>query len=207
MIEASAPGRVNLIGEHTDYNGGFALPSVIPLETRVRVEPRSDQRVHVTSDTEAAPAQYSLGDEKPTGTWLDYVAGLTWSLRRNGLRRAHGFDLQITSDVPVGKGLSSSAALEVSVLRGLRALYSLTLSDLEIAMLAHTTETQFVGAPVGVMDQMVCSLGSRGSAFFLDAATRGFHDVRLPPGTSIRIIARAAITGFAAANATKRRGR
>jgi len=174
--------------ENTPTTTAFALPTVLPLHTRVRVEPRSDQHVYVTSDTEAAPAHYSLGDEKPSGTWLDYVAGLTWALRRNGLRRTHGFDLQITSDVPVGKGLSSSAALEVSVLRGLRALYSLTLSDLEIAMLAHTTETQFVGAPVGVMDQMVCSLGHAGSAFFLDAATRDFHDVPLPAGTGVQVI-------------------
>ena len=188
MIEASAPGRVNLIGEHTDYNGGFALPWVVPLQTRVRIEPRTDQIVCVTSDAQTDVERYTLGDEKPTGGWLDYVAGLTWSLRRSGHRRAAGFDLHVTSDVPVGKGLSSSAALEVSILRGLRALYSLTLTDLDIAMLAHTTETQFVGAPVGVMDQMVCSLGSKGSAFFLDAASREFHDVPLPVGTCVRII-------------------
>jgi len=188
LIEAAAPGRINLIGEHTDYNGGFAMPTVIPLETHVRMTPRTDQIVCVTSDTQdGGPRQYTLGDEKPTGTWIDYVAGVTWTLRRNGNRRT-GFDLQITSDVPVGKGLSSSAALEVAVLRGLRELHSLTLSDLEIALLAHAAETQFVGAPVGVMDQMVCSLGTRGSAFFLDAATREFHDVRMPAGTSIRII-------------------
>ena len=188
MIEAWAPGRINLIGEHTDYNDGFALPSVVPLQTHVRLTPRTDQIVSVTSDAEAAPCQYTLGDEKPSGTWLDYVAGLTWSLRRSGHRHAPGFDLQITSDVPVGKGLSSSAALEISILRGLRALYSLTLSDMELAMLAHTTETQFVGAPVGVMDQMVCSLGRAGSAFFLDAATRDFHHVPLPVGTSVQVI-------------------
>ena len=188
MIEATAPGRINLIGEHTDYNGGFAMPTVIPLETHVRITPRADQIVRVTSDTQGSAVQeYTLGDEKPTGTWIDYVAGVTWTLRRNGNRRC-GFEMQITSDVPVGKGLSSSAALEVAVLRGLRALHSLTISDLEIALLAHAAETQFVGAPVGVMDQMVCSLGRRGCAFFLDAATREFHDVRLPPGTSIRII-------------------
>jgi galactokinase len=179
---------VNLIGEHTDYNGGFALPTVLPLETRVRLAPRADQVVRVDSDSQDGQThEYTLGDEKPTGTWVDYVAGVTWSLRRNGSRRS-GFDLHIASDVPVGKGLSSSAALEVAVLRGLRALHSLTLSDLEIALLAHAAETQFVGAPVGVMDQMVCSLGTRGSAFFLDAATREFCDVQLPPGTTLKVI-------------------
>ena len=179
---------MNLIGEHTDYNGGFALPTVIPLVTRVTLEPRTDHIVHVTSDAQTAVEQYTIGDEKPSGGWLDYVAGLTWSLRRGGHRRMAGFELHITSTVPAGKGLSSSAALLVAVLRGLRAMYSMTLSDLEIALLAHAAETQFVGAPVGVMDQMVCSLGTRGSAFFLDAATREFCDVQLPPGTTLKVI-------------------
>ncbi len=189
MIEASAPGRVNLIGEHTDYNGGLALPSVIPLSTRVRLSARRDQMVCMWSESQGGdPQQYVLGDERPAGAWTDYVAGLTWMLRRSGCRRPHGFDLRISSEVPVGKGLSSSAALEVAVLRGLRALYSLTMSDLEVALLAHAAETQFVGAPVGVMDQMVCSLGAAGKAFFLDAATREFKDVPLPVGTSISIV-------------------
>jgi galactokinase len=109
-------------------------------------------------------------------------------LRRSGARRTTGFDLHITSEVPVGKGLSSSAALEVAVLRSLRSAYSLTLSDLEIAMLAHAAETQFVGAPVGLMDQMICSLGADGSALFLDADTREYREVKLPPDLSLKII-------------------
>lgn len=188
MIEASAPGRVNLIGEHTDYNDGFALPAVIPLTTHVRVTPRTDTLVRLCSEAQdGVTHEYTLGDERPTGAWTDYVAGLTWTLRRGGCRRS-GFDLEVSSEVPVGKGLSSSAALEVAVLRGLREAFTLPLSDMEIALVAHAAETQFVGAPVGVMDQMVCSLGTRGSAFFLDAASRAFEDVPLPPGTSLRII-------------------
>ena len=189
MIEVSAPGRVNLIGEHTDYNGGFALPTVIPLATHVQLTPRNDEIVKVRSDAEVHdPEQYVLGDEKPAGTWVDYIAGVTWTLRRSGARRTSGFDLNITSEVPVGKGLSSSAALEVAVLRSLRSAYSLTLSDLEIAMLAHAAETQFVGAPVGLMDQMICSLGADGSALFLDADTREYREVKLPPDLSLKII-------------------
>ena len=188
MIEATAPGRVNLIGEHTDYNGGFVLPTILPLQTSVTLTPRTDQIVHACSDLEEEKIkEYTLGDEKPTGSWIDYVAGVTWTLRRSGSRRC-GFNLDITSNVPLGKGLSSSAALEVAVLRGLRTMNSLTLSDLEIALLAHAAETQFVGAPVGLMDQMVCSLGTRGNAFFLDAGSREFKDIPLPPGTSIKII-------------------
>ena len=186
--KASAPGRVNLIGEHTDYNGGFCMPSVLPLHTQVWLSPRSDATVRLASDAqEGDVANYTIGDEKPAHSWVDYVAGVTWALKRAG-RRLAGFDMLITSDVPVGKGLSSSAALEVAALRGLRSLTSLDLSDLEIAMLAHTAETEFVGAPVGVMDQMVCSLGKEGYAFFLDAASREYRDVPMPAATSLRVI-------------------
>ncbi|HET9833955.1 MAG TPA: galactokinase [Vicinamibacterales bacterium] len=186
--KASAPGRVNLIGEHTDYNGGFCLPTVLPLHTQVWVAPRSDQMVRLASDAqEGDVAEYTIGAEKPASSWVDYVAGVTWTLRRGGHRLA-GFDMLITSDVPVGKGLSSSAALEVAALRGLRSLLSLQLSDLDIAMLAHAAETQFVGAPVGVMDQMVCSMGKDGFAFFLDAASREFKQVPMPDQTALRVI-------------------
>src|SRR5262249_46312878 len=132
-------------------------------------------------------ADYTIGSEKPAGTWVDYVAGITWALGRAGYH-CQGFDMLITSDVPVGKGLSSSAALEVSALRGVRSLSSLQISDLDIAMLAHTAETEFVGAPVGVMDQMVCSLGKDGFAFLLDAASREHKDISMPPETSLRVI-------------------
>ena len=187
-LKASAPGRVNLIGEHTDYNGGFCMPSVLPLHTQVWLGSRSDQKVRLASDAqEGEVAGYATGDEKAAGTWVDYVAGVTWALRRGG-RQIGGFDMLITSDVPVGKGLSSSAALEVAVLRGLRQLFSLDISDLEIALLAHTAETQFVGAPVGIMDQMVCSLGKNHFAFFLDAASRDFKHVPMPASTSLRVI-------------------
>jgi galactokinase len=186
--KASAPGRVNLIGEHTDYNGGFCLPTVLPLRTQVWMARRSDRTVRLTSDAERGEvADYVIGSEKPAGTWVDYVAGVTWALNRAG-HRCMGFDMLITSDVPVGKGLSSSAALEVSALRGARSLWSLQLSDFDIAMLAHTAETEFVGAPVGVMDQMVCSLGKEGFAFLLDAASREYKDISMPGETSLRII-------------------
>src|SRR5215470_1739158 len=186
--KASAPGRVNLIGEHTDYNGGFCLPSILPLHTQVWLARRADRTVRLTSDAEHGEvADYTIGHEKPTGKWVDYVAGVTWALGRAG-HRCMGFDMLITSDVPVGKGLSSSAALEVSALRGIRALSSLQISDFDIAMLAHTAETEFVGAPVGVMDQMVCSLGKDGFAFLLDAASREYKDISMPGETSLRVI-------------------
>src|SRR5687767_2730097 len=117
---ARAPGRVNLIGEHTDYNDGFVLPMPIPQETSVEIAPRNDQRVRGYSHDVTGLQTYELGQEKKSGTWIDYVQGLTVALREDGCK-LRGFDLRVESQVPVGSGLSSSAALEVSVLRGLRS--------------------------------------------------------------------------------------
>src|SRR5437763_11829020 len=112
---AAAPGRVNLIGEHTDYNGGFVLPTTIPQQTRAELTPRSDRSVHVRSANAPGDREYRIGQEQRRGDWVDYVQGLTWALRDAGYALSNGFDLDIASDVPLGAGLSSSAALEVAV--------------------------------------------------------------------------------------------
>jgi galactokinase len=185
----AAPGRVNLIGEHTDYNGGYVLPTALPQQTRCRVARRSDGQVRATSRDlhDGGVGNYTLGDERRTHTWVDYVQGVTWALREAGFT-VEGFDLAVTSEVPIGKGLSSSASLEVSVLRGLRALFGLTISDLDVAAIAHRAETDFVGAPVGIMDQMVCSLGNDQTALFLDALTREHRNVAIPSSVAIGVI-------------------
>src|SRR5713226_7110529 len=123
VVRASAPGRVNLIGEHTDYNGGFVLPTAIPQQTRVELTPRSDAVVHAESSNTASVGEYTLGNERPRGDWLDYVQGLTWALRDAGFTGIGGFELAVSSDVPLGAGLSSSAALEVAVLRAIRQTF------------------------------------------------------------------------------------
>ena len=160
---ASAPGRVNLIGEHTDYNGGFVLPVALPQRTHARLARRSDRRVRALSldlDGDTAAASYDLGSERAGRGWLDYVQGVTAVLARAG-HQFSGFDLLVSSEVPIGKGLSSSASLEVSVIRALRLAYTLTLDDVAVAMTGHQAETEFVGAPVGIMDQMACSLAEQ----------------------------------------------
>ena len=118
VVHAQAPGRVNLIGEHTDYNGGFVLPTAIPQHTRVELAQRQDHVVRAWSSAVALPAPriYTLGEEKRTASWLDYIQGLTSILRSEG-HALLGFDVRIESSVPLGSGLSSSASLTVSLQR------------------------------------------------------------------------------------------
>jgi galactokinase len=187
---ASAFGRVNLIGEHTDYNGGFVLPTPIPQATTSVVAPADDRRVRVWSAELSRGAEireYTLGAEEPGQGWLDYVQGLTVALARAG-HPVGGFNLAIGSRVPVGSGLSSSAALEVSVLRALRALFALEIDDVAIAQLGLAAETDFVGAPVGIMDQMSASLAIPGQALFIDTRTLETERISLPAHTALVVI-------------------
>jgi galactokinase len=187
---ARAFGRVNLIGEHTDYNGGFVLPALIPQSTVATVAPRSDRDVRVWSRELSlghAVETYTLGNEKPRRTWVDYVQGVTAALARAG-HAVTGFDLGLASDVPLGSGLSSSAALEVALLRALRHQFGLSIDDLEIAQLGRAAETDFVGAPIGIMDQMTSSLAQPGVALFIDTRTLVTEPVALPDGTALVVI-------------------
>jgi galactokinase len=179
---------VNLIGEHTDYNGGFVLPAAIPLETRVELSPASGRRVRVWSAQfpNDPPITFNLGAEVRTGDWADYVRGMTWSLASAG--SLEGFDARIESRVPVGSGLSSSAALEVALGRALRTAFALRLDDIALAVAARRAETDFVGAPVGIMDQMACSLATTTAALLIDTRTLAHRTVPLPPDAALIVI-------------------
>lgn len=186
--EAEAPARVNLIGEHTDYHQGFVLPTVLPQRTHVWLRRGERSRVRAFSATLAGDvAPYTLGDEQPGRGWIDYVQGVTRTLRGHGVE-VDGFDVWIASTIPVGGGVSSSAALCVSLLRGLRALHGLALDDHAIARLAHHVETDFVGAPVGIMDQMACSLGAPGEALFIDTRAVTFERIPWPAAAELVVI-------------------
>jgi galactokinase len=181
---------VNLIGEHTDYNGGFVLPMAIPQQTRVELRRRKDGRVRVFSANKSRHSElreFTLGEETPDRSWLDYVKGVTLVLQREG-HTLSGFELRISSEVPLGSGLSSSASLDVSMLRGLRDLFSLSFDDVHLAVLGQKVETDFVGAPVGVMDPMAASIAGHGTALFLDTRDLRFERVPLPPGLDPVII-------------------
>ncbi len=186
MTSTSAPGRVNLIGEHTDYNDGFVLPTPIPQRTYVELEKRTDDRVVVWSREMGAWAEYRLGEERPQHEWIDYVMGCTQVLRNAG-HRIGGVDVRINSDVPLGSGLSSSASLEVALLRALREAFGLRIDDIELAFLGQRTETSFVGAPVGAMDQLAASLGEPSEALFIDIRNLEIKSVPLPAADLIVI--------------------
>jgi galactokinase len=190
-VIAAAPGRVNLIGEHTDYNGGFVLPTAIPQQAWVAAARARGGTVRATTADLGHPtpliASFVIGEELRRQEWIDYVQGCTKAMTEAGMPPA-GFDLAIASDVPVGSGLSSSAALEVSLMRALRDLFALALDDVTIARLGQRAENDFVGAPVGIMDQMAASLADAHTALFLDTRTLEYEQVPLPQGGALVVI-------------------
>jgi galactokinase len=188
-VAAEAPGRVNLIGEHTDYNDGFVLPTATPQRTRVRLTPRTDDvvRAETTAALVEPSADYRLGEETPGRDWLDYVQGVTRATRAAGYRIG-GFNVHIDSDVPVGSGLSSSAALEVSLLRALRQAFALDLDDVALARIGQRAENDFVGARCGIMDQMAATFADTSAALFLDTRSLEFKRVTLPRSADLVVI-------------------
>ncbi|MDB4938254.1 MAG: galactokinase [Labilithrix sp.] len=188
-VVAHAPGRVNLIGEHTDYSGGFVLPMAIPQRTTVSLAHRNDGRVRAMSMNVAQrePITFELGHERKQGSWIDYVQGTIVALRAAGHLTA-GFDALIESAVPVGSGLSSSAALEVGLLRALRQAFVLDLADVALAKIGRAAETDFVGAPVGIMDQMASSLADAKNALFIDTRSLAYERVPLPTDVEIAVL-------------------
>ncbi len=179
-VTAVSHGRVNLIGEHTDYNGGFVFPTCIPQSTRVELKRRDDLEVKgVSANFGSEPLGYRLGEEARQGKWIDYLQGVTFVLARQGAKLG-GFEARVESTVPWGSGLSSSAALEVALLKGLNSLFDLGLTPIQIARLGQQVENDFVGARVGIMDQMVTSLGTMGNALFIDTRDLSYESVPLP---------------------------
>ena len=187
-VRSSASGRVNLMGDHTDYNGGFVLPAAIPQTTRVELAARADRTVRVWSAAypDDSPIEYELGAEAHDDSWADYVKGMTVVLAPFGLQR--GFDARIESDVPVGSGLSSSAALEIAIGRAIREAFVLSIEDLELAKAGRRAENEFVGAPVGIMDQMASSFATPASALFLDTRSLDYEQVAIPSNSALIVI-------------------
>jgi galactokinase len=180
-----APGRVNLIGEHTDYNEGLVLPCAIDRDTFVAAAARADGAVRVFSRELGAEAAFAAAAPRRRGDWVDYVAAPFWALREAG-RTPGGADLGVASDVPRESGLSSSAALGVGVVTALDRVLGLGLAPAEAASLAHRGESDFVGVGCGIMDQWASALGRRDHALRIDCRDRSVRAV--PLGTGLRIL-------------------
>jgi galactokinase len=172
-----APGRVNLIGEHTDYNDGFVLPFALPWGVSAAASRRADGVVTIRS-LQAPGEEHTLTDLDRAEGWVRYAAGVVWALRDAG-HEVGGADLVLDGDVPRGAGLSSSAALEVAVAVALDDLYGLGLERMTLARLAQRAENDFVGMPCGIMDQAASALGSEGHALFLDCRSLAHRNVPL----------------------------
>ncbi|MER6949687.1 galactokinase [Nonomuraea sp. NPDC000554] len=168
-----APGRVNLIGEHTDYNDGFVLPFAVPWGVTTAVTPRDDSTVRLLSLQHGDPVTIPTHEE--SRGWTRYVVGVLATLGD----RVRGADIAIDGDVPQGAGLSSSAALEVSVASALNDLHGLGLSPMELALISQRAENEFVGMPCGIMDQAASALSQEGQALFLDCRSLGSRNIPL----------------------------
>jgi galactokinase len=180
----SAPGRVNLIGEHTDYNGGLVLPLAIDRRTTCTVTVREDRILRVTStagDGEAVELSIDRLAADAVAGWSAYVLGVAWALGEMGadLSSVTGLDIQLDSDVPIGAGLSSSAAIECAVAVALNDLWQLEMSPMELARAGRLAENSAVGAPTGIMDQAASMLGEKDHAVFLDCMTEVAQTVPL----------------------------
>lgn len=179
----SAPGRVNLIGEHTDYNNGYVLPFAIDRRTWAAVGVREDRTVRLRStfaDGEVTASLDALAPDAMDG-WAAYVLGVAWAMSQAGvdLSAASGLDILINSDVPVGAGLSSSAALECAVGKAFSDLWALNLDELALARIGRVAENKAVGAPTGLLDQAASMLGREDHVVFLDCDTEEARPVPL----------------------------
>ncbi len=186
-VVVRAPGRVNLIGEHTDYNDGFVLPMAIDRTVWVVLRPRSDRSVRVHALDFGAAGAFELdGLERGEG-WLEYVKGVAWALQEAGYSLA-GWEGVLGGDVPLGSGLSSSAAVELATLRAFHEVSGFPWDEEEMARLGQRAENGWVGANTGIMDQLISAAGREGYALLIDCRTLATEPVTLPPNTAVVVM-------------------
>jgi len=181
-----APGRVNLIGEHTDYNEGFVMPAAIGFATYLAIAPRSDRKLLIHSQEFPGPLEFNVDHlpDQRTGSWCDYILGVATMLQQRRIS-LHGANLLVHGDVPIGAGLSSSASVEVASALAFLSLNDAHLPLPEIAKLCRRAENEFVGARVGIMDQFVSCMGKAGHAFLLDCRSLEYKFASMPAGVSM----------------------
>ncbi len=186
---SAAPGRVNLIGEHTDYNDGFVLPIAVDRSVQVAISKRQDRTASIYSLDFDESVQFEIGPferEQGSISWYDYPKGVIAEFLKLGFE-LHGFDATIRGDVPIGSGLSSSAAIEVATAYALSLLNSVELEPEELAKLCRRAENLYVGVNCGIMDQFISVLGLKNHALFLDCRDLSYSHVPLP-GDEVSVV-------------------
>ena len=183
-----APGRVNLIGEHTDYNDGFVLPLAIDRAVWIALRPRDDHRIAVYSVDYDQTGEFSLDDlRNEKAGWIEYLKGTAWSLQDAGFALT-GWEGVLQGDVPLGAGLSSSAALEMATARALAAAGNLDWNPAKMAKLGQRAENKWVGVNCGIMDQLISAAGRANHALLIDCRTLDTQPVPFPPGTAVVVL-------------------
>lgn len=187
-IVVRAPGRVNLIGEHTDYNDGFVMPLAIDRASWIALRPQSDRRVIVHALDFGDQDTFDLDDLAPRrGSWSDYVRGVAWALMQHGYVLA-GWEGVLAGDVPIGAGLSSSAALELVVARAFAAVSGWPWDAARMARVSQVAENQWVGMNCGIMDQMISAAGVADHALLIDCRTLETRPLPLPAHTAVVVL-------------------
>lgn len=187
-IIVRAPGRVNLIGEHTDYNDGFVLPMAIDRSFWIALSPRKDGRVEVYSaDLDEAEAFEIHGLSHNRGKWGEYLRGIAWYLGKFG-HTLTGWNGVCAGDIPIGAGLSSSAAVELATARAFCAVSDIEWNPVEMAKVAQRTEVEWVGVNCGIMDQLISAAGISGHALLIDCRSLDFSQVPIPDGTAVVVL-------------------
>jgi galactokinase len=182
-----APGRVNLIGEHTDYNDGFVLPMAIDRAVWIALRPRLDRRVVALSLDFDKKAAFSLEKFRRGRSWLEYIKGVAYGFQAKDYR-LEGWEGVLTGDVPRGAGLSSSAAVEMAAARAFAAVSDLAWEPKAMAQVGQTCENRWVGVKSGIMDQMVSAAAKEGHALFLDCRSLEYEHVPLPDGVAVVVL-------------------
>jgi galactokinase len=186
-LVAHAPGRVNLLGEHTDYNEGFVLPMALHFGAWIALRPRRDDRVVLRSLDFDDEQEFRLGALERGQGWIEYVKGTAWALQQAG-STLRGWDGVVTGEIPMGAGLSSSAALEVAAARAFMAAADLPWPPVTAARLAQRAENDWVGVQCGIMDQLVIACGREGHALLIDCRNLTTRAIPLPAGSVVAVL-------------------
>ncbi len=200
-----APGRVNIIGEHTDYNDGFVLPMAIDRDSWIALRPREDGKVLLHSIDHEEATEFSLASLEKSSGWPEYPKGVAWALQEAGGHELRGWEGVTVCEVPLGAGLSSSASFELATARAFECVSGFEWDPPKIALLGQKAENHWVGVNCGIMDQMISAVAREGEATLIDCRDLSFQPAPLPTGKAIIILDTATRRGLVDSEYNERR--